>query len=107
MINLNISREKLISRIAGRRICENCGALFNVITSPPKIEGVCDNCGGRLIQRSDDDVNVAATRVDVYIKETKPLIEYYNALSLLYNVDADNSIEKVFRDICKKLESDR
>ncbi|MDI6601292.1 MAG: adenylate kinase [Thermoanaerobacteraceae bacterium] len=106
VINLEISREKLISRIAGRRICENCGASFNIITNPPRVSCICDNCGGRLIQRHDDNVDIAATRVDVYMKETKPLIDYYKSLSLLYVIDADRSIEQVFEDICNKLECD-
>lgn len=104
VINLDISREKLICRIAGRRICSKCGVSYNVITNPPKVENICDYCGGSLVQREDDNVDIAAKRVDVYMKETMPLIDYYRSLSLLYNVDADGPIEKVFQDICKILE---
>mgnify|MGYP000903203430 CR=1 FL=1 len=104
VINLEISREKLISRLAGRRICSNCGASFNVITNPPKTEGICDCCCGNLIQRQDDNVEVAAKRVDVYMKETRPLIDYYRSLLILHVVDADGPIEKIFHDICKILE---
>lgn len=106
VINLVISREKLICRIAGRRICSKCGASYNVITNPPKIEDICDNCGGSLVQRADDNVDIAAKRVDVYMRETMPLIDYYRSSSLLYDVDADGSIDKVFQDICKILESE-
>lgn len=104
VINLEITREKLISRIAGRRICSKCGASFNVITNPPEVEGVCDFCRGSLIQRQDDNVEIAAKRVDVYMRETRPLIDYYGSLHILHEVDADRPIEKVFQDICKILE---
>jgi adenylate kinase len=104
VFNLGISREKLIDRLTGRRICEKCGASFNVITNPSKVDGICDYCGGNLTQRPDDNVEVTTKRVDVYMNETMPLIDYYRSAHILYEINADGPIDRVFEDICKVLE---
>lgn len=104
VFNLEISREKLIDRLTGRRICEKCGASFNVITNPSKVDGICDYCGGNLTQRPDDNVEVTTKRVDVYMNETMPLIDYYRSAHILYEINADGPIDRVFEDIRKVLE---
>jgi adenylate kinase len=84
---INVPRDVLISRIAGRRVCGECGKTYHVTNFPPKTEGVCDICGKELIQRKDDNEDTAATRIDVYDKETKPLADYYRAAGILVELD--------------------
>ena len=78
----------LITLIAGRLVCPDCGATFNVTTLPPKTEGVCDACGGALTIRKDDDPATVRHRLDVYAEQTFPLIDYYRTRGLLHTVDA-------------------
>lgn len=85
---LEVADAVLVARIAGRRVCPDCGATFNVATLPPKVEGVCDVCGGALTIRKDDDPATVRHRLDVYAEQTFPLIDYYRARGLLYTVDA-------------------
>lgn len=98
-INIKVDNEKLIKRIVGRRICKNCGATFHIEFNKPKQEGICDCCGSELIQRKDDTVETASNRLDVYDKQTAPLLDYYSKQGLLVNVNGDQSLEKVFTDI--------
>lgn len=85
---LEVPDDVLITRIAGRRVCPDCGATFNVTTLPPKTEGVCDACGGALAIRKDDDPATVRHRLDVYAEQTFPLIDYYRTRGLLHTVDA-------------------
>ncbi len=85
---LEVPDDVLITRIAGRRVCPDCGATFNVTTLPPKTEGVCDACGGALTIRKDDDPATVRHRLDVYAEQTFPLIDYYRTRGLLHTVDA-------------------
>ncbi len=85
---LEVADAVLVARIAGRRVCPDCGATFNVATLPPKVEGVCDVCGGALTIRKDDDPATVRHRLDVYAEQTFPLIDYYRARGLLHTVDA-------------------
>jgi adenylate kinase len=84
---INVPRDVLISRIAGRRVCDGCGKTYHVTNFPPEKEGVCDACGSELIQRKDDNEDTAAVRIDVYEKETKPLADYYTKKGLLVELD--------------------
>lgn len=77
VINLEISDEEILQRMSGRRVCEKCGASYHVVAIPPKVEGVCDVCGGALVQRADDAPKTVASRLEVYHRETEPLKEYY------------------------------
>ena len=77
VINLEISDEEILQRMSGRRVCEKCGASYHVVAIPPKVEGVCDACGGTLVQRADDAPKTVASRLEVYHRETEPLKEYY------------------------------
>jgi adenylate kinase len=104
VINLEVPFDLLIRRITGRRVCEDCSATYHVEFNPPKVEGVCDKCGGRLIQRSDDNLENATKRLETYNKQTKPLIDYYGKQDNLVNIDGSKDIDDVSADIFKALE---
>lgn len=99
VINIDVKPEILIDRAVGRRVCKSCGSTFHVKYNPPKVEGVCDNCNSKLIQRDDDTENTVKTRIKVYFEQTAPLIDYYKAQDLLLNINGENDIKKVFDDI--------
>jgi len=94
VLNLNVDPDKLIQRLCGRRTCKQCGAIFHVENMPPKEEGVCDLCGGDLYQRDDDNEETVMNRLDVYNKQTAPLIDFYSRTGLLYDLDANGTIEQ-------------
>ncbi len=83
VILLEVPEEELVQRLSGRRMCRRCGANFNVVFSPPRREGVCDSCGGELYQRSDDNEETVRNRLEVYRRQTEPLIGYYERLGLI------------------------
>lgn len=99
VINMHVKRENLLARLTGRRICKSCGATYHVVFNPTKEEGVCDKCGGELYQRSDDTEEVVATRLDVNIKQSEPILAYYEQKGLLKTVDGEQAIDKVTGDI--------
>jgi len=99
VIYIDVKRESLLKRLTGRRICRNCGATYHVIYNPPKVDGVCDKCGGELYQRDDDKEETVATRLDVNIKQTEPLLSYYDGKNVLKNVDGNQEIDQVFSSI--------
>lgn len=103
VVNLDIDLELLIERTAGRRVCKNCGRSYHVVYNKPKCEGICDECGGELYQRKDDVKENVIKRLDVYTKQTKPLIEYYTNKKVILNIDGDQTIEKVRKDIISGL----
>ncbi|MCI2069159.1 MAG: adenylate kinase [Bacilli bacterium] len=94
----------LIERIVSRRVCPTCGASYNLLSKKPKVEGICDNCGGKLVQRKDDTRESFATRLDAYQKSTAPLIDFYKKQGILGEVDGLQDIDAVFGDIRKILE---
>ena len=77
VINLEVDDDLLIFRLTGRRVCKQCGASFHVVNIPPKVEGICDRCGGELVQRADDTEETVKNRITVYKEQTMPLIDYY------------------------------
>jgi adenylate kinase len=95
VIEVSVPREKLVSRLAGRRVCQNCGATYHVEFNPPSQEGICDRCGGPLIQRLDDTPEAINRRLDIYFAQTEPLLDYYKARGLLKRVNGDRPIDKV------------
>lgn len=103
VINLEIDLELLIERTAGRRVCKNCARSYHVVYNKPKREGICDECGGELYQRKDDVKENVIKRLDVYTKQTKPLIEYYTKRKVILNINGDQTIEKVREDIISGL----
>ncbi|WP_427340478.1 adenylate kinase [Caloranaerobacter sp. DY30410] len=105
VINIEVDKEALIERAVGRRICKECGATYHIKFNPPKQEGICDICGGELYQRKDDTVETVTKRIEVYLEQTKPLIDYYKDKGILANIDGMQSIDKVFEDIVSALGS--
>ena len=105
VINLDCDEEELIKRISGRRVCKNCGAPYHVINMPSKVEGVCDICGGPLYQRNDDNEEALKVRLNHYVNETKPLLDFYQARGLLTNFDSLKGSAVTFDEIAKFLKS--
>jgi len=103
VILLNIDKTTLEKRITGRRLCEDCNAIYNINdkNNTPKVESVCDHCGGKLYQRSDDNLESFQTRYNTYLEKTEPIIEYYRKQGVLKEVDGNDSVEKIFNKIDK------
>ena len=107
VLNFVANDEIIIERLSGRRVCSECGNIFHVKNIPPKIEGICDVCDGKLIQREDDKPDSIKKRLDVYKNQTAPLIGYYKEKGILAEIDASKPIEKVdeiISDVKKALE---
>ncbi|MCI5642765.1 MAG: adenylate kinase [Peptoniphilus sp.] len=104
VINITVDPKILIERAVGRRVCKTCGMTYHVKFNPPKVEGVCDKDGTKLIQRDDDTEETVKTRISVYFDQTAPLIDYYRAQNLLVDIDGAKDIDKVFEDIVNGLE---
>jgi adenylate kinase len=100
---LDASLPVVIERLTGRRICRNCNAIFHMKNNPPKEEGICNECGGEVYQRPDDNEETIKTRMDVYLKNTKPVVDYYEAQGKLKKVDADKDSQEVQEDLMKIL----
>lgn len=105
VIEIDVPRENLIARLGGRRTCENCGAVYHVESDPPKVENICDKCGGKLVQREDDKPEAIARRLAVFDDQTKPLLDYYRTKGILVTVNGDQHIDTVTSDILNALKS--
>lgn len=103
VLDIAVGKDELITRLTGRRVCKACGASFHVVNIPPKKEGVCDYCGGELIQRADDNLETVTNRIDVYESQTKPLIDYYEKAGNIAHIDGTTGLDNVFADIVKAL----
>ena len=103
VLNIHVPAEDLIERAVGRRICKNCGATYHVKFNPTKTEGKCDNCGGELYQRGDDNEETMKTRLATYENSTRPLIDYYKKAGVYVEVDGRQPIEKVTEDLVRIL----
>lgn len=103
-INIHVPDEILISRITGRVSCRECKTVYNLQSNPPAQTGVCDKCGGELFQRSDDQGDTVRNRLQVYARQTGPLLDYYQERKLLHNIDGDRDSRAVFADIREILE---
>ena len=88
VVNFQAADELVIKRLSTRRVCRGCGANYNVLTLPPKVEGVCDKCGGEIYQRDDDKQESILHRMDVYREQTEPLIKFYTDKGTIYNFDS-------------------
>lgn len=99
VLNIKVSKEALITRLTGRRVCKSCGASFHVVNIPPKKEGICDVCGGELVQRADDNRETVENRINVYEKETSPLIGYYEKAGVLADFDGEVGPDELFGKI--------
>ena len=103
VLSIEISDEEIEERKEGRRVCQSCGAPYQVKAKPPKREGVCDSCGGALIQRGDDKPETVRRRLEVYHQETEPLKDYYQAKGILVPVDNQDTIEGTTQVIMEAL----
>jgi adenylate kinase len=106
VINIEVDKNILVSRAVGRRICKQCSATYHVEFNPPKVAGICDVCGGELYQRADDNEETVSKRIQVYLDETKPLIDYYAEKGIISTIEGEQSIDKVFEDIIAALGSE-
>ena len=107
VVNIEVDKDILVGRAVGRRICKSCGATYHVEFNPPKADGVCDVCGGELYQRADDNEETVSKRIQVYLDETKPLVDYYSKEGIIANINGEQSIDKVFADIVDALGSEK
>jgi len=95
VLSVQVAQDVIVERLAGRRTCRQCGTLWHVVFSPPKVEGVCDRCGGELYQREDDKEQTIANRLQVYEKQTAPLVQYYRERGLLRAIDGTGEIDQI------------
>jgi adenylate kinase len=105
VIDLVVPKEVVIKRLSERWTCGSCGAIYNMSTKPPMKRGVCDNCGGELKQRADDQPETVRTRLEVYEKETAPLVKYYADRGVLRKVDASGPADQVYAAIQRALKA--
>lgn len=103
VLDIDIDKEILKTRLIGRRVCRNCGATYHVINMPPEKEGICDVCGGALYQRSDDTAATVENRIEVYNALTMPLVEYYENIGNIAHIDGSTGLEEVFNDIVEAI----
>ena len=96
VINIDVDKNILVKRLSGRRVCKNCGETYHIDNKPTLKDGVCDKCSGEVIQRADDNEKTVLDRIEVYEKQTFPLIDFYKNLGLILTVDGTLSIEDVF-----------
>ena len=97
VVQLDVDDETVIRRLTTRRVCKSCGEIYNVLFKPAKIEGICDKCGGEVIQRNDDIESVIRNRLTVFHEQTAPLIDYYQSKDLLISVDAAGGKDVVLK----------
>ena len=95
VVLISVSDEELVRRLGGRIICAECQIPYNLNSSPPTVEGKCDDCGGSLYQRDDDKAEVVANRIEVYNRETQPILDYYRKSGILSDVDGERAVELV------------
>ena len=104
VIYFDVDDEILVQRLTGRRICPECGATYHVVNNPPKVEGICDKCGSKLIQRADDTIETVKNRIDVYNEQTSVLIDYYTKKGILKTIDGTKNPQEVYQEFEDKLE---
>lgn len=105
VINIEVSDDRIVDRMSGRRVCEKCGRPFHLTNLKPKVEGVCDSCGGTLVQRKDDHIDTVKKRLDVYHKETEPLVDYYKKQNKLHEVHGSDDVDATMADMLKVFEA--
>jgi adenylate kinase len=107
VLNLVVPEEVIIRRLSARRLCEKCGAIYNLISLPPAKEGICDRCGGRLYLREDDRPEIVKERLRVYREQTEPVLEFYRKKGILREVEGAESKEETLSRALKALTSKR
>lgn len=104
VVNIEVDKDLLIERAVGRRICKSCGATFHIQFNPVKKDGICDKCSGELYQRADDTAETVSNRIQIYLNETMPLVDYYSKQGIIANINGGQDINKVFDEIVVALE---
>lgn len=107
VVNIEVEQEELIKRLTGRRICKVCGSSYHLVFNPPKEEGKCDKDGGELYQRADDNPETVNNRLEVNIKQSQPLLDFYSNKNVLTNINGQQDIEDVFADVDALLKGNR
>ena len=97
VLNYELPIDQIVTRLSGRRTCSKCKAVFHVMTMPPRVKGICDHCGGDLIQREDDRPESVRVRMEAYEKSTRPLIDFYQKRGLLVSIQAEGSPEEIYQ----------
>lgn len=105
VLHVDVPQDQLMERLTGRRICPTCGATYHVVFNPPKQDGICDNDGTELIQREDDSEETVARRLEVNVKQTQPMLDFYHDKGYLVSINGSQDINKVFEDIDQKLQT--
>ena len=105
VIDIEVADDVIVNRLSGRRVCEKCGRPYHTESLKPKVEGVCDDCAGALIQRKDDHPDTVKSRLDIYHKETEPLKDYYEKQGKLYVVEGASSVEETTKLTFEALEA--
>lgn len=105
VVDLDSPKQEILDRIVTRRICQDCKAVYNTKLNKPKVEGICDKCGGKLYQRDDDTVEKVETRIEVYKKETKPLEEYYDKKGNLFEIEVTERTGTMAKEAAAKVVS--
>ncbi|WP_436961803.1 adenylate kinase [Staphylococcus xylosus] len=105
VINIEVPEEELMNRLTGRRICEKCGTTYHLVFNPPKVDGICDLDGGKLYQREDDNPETVANRLNVNVKQSKPILEFYDDKNVLKNIDGSRDINVVTKDVIDILDN--
>ena len=103
VVYFNVDSQILIDRITGRRVCPDCGETYHIENHKPEKEGICDRCGGKLIQRNDDNYETVKNRINIYNEQTSPLIDYYKEAGKLITIDGAKTPEEVFNEFNNKL----
>ena len=103
VLNLVTPEEEIIERIVNRRICSNpeCKTIYNVVMNPPKVEGICDKCGSKLIQRKDDTPETVKIRISNYLEQTSPVVDYYEKQEKVYSALVSKSVNKLGKDVAE------
>ncbi len=104
VVDIQVKSEEIVNRLSGRRQCSKCSENFHVIFHPSKVEGVCDRCQGQLFQREDDKESVIRKRLEVYQKQTSPLVAYYQQKGILKSVQGTGSIDDIFKEVVKAVQ---
>ncbi|MBE6794300.1 MAG: adenylate kinase [Ruminococcaceae bacterium] len=104
-ISIEVADEVIASRLSGRRVCEKCGRPYHIVDLKPRVEGVCDDCAGTLVQRKDDHIDTIKARLEIYHNETEPLKDYYQAQGKLFIVEGQDKVEDTTALTLKALEA--
>ncbi len=107
VVNIKVEKDELIARLTGRWICKVCGTAYHTVFNPPEVSGICNKDGGELYQREDDKPETVTNRLEVNMKQTQPLLDFYGSKGVLENINGQQDIQKVFADIDALLKGDR